>query len=420
MDFFLAILGLLALIALSNIIHRVMPLVPVPLIQIALGIITVILPLEIDVPLEPELFFVLFIAPILFNDGTRTPRDELWSLRAPILLLAVGLVFVTVIIGGYTVHTLIPSIPLAAAFGLAAILSPTDAVAVSAISARLKLPKRMRRLLEGESLMNDASGLVAFKFAIAAALSGTFSPWKASLSFVVISIGGLLFGALMAMLFIWLRLLLRRFGLEDATVHMLIIILTPFSLYILAEELGLSGILAAVAGGIVHAIEEDHSGTEMLELKKVSDSTWSVIVFVLNGLVFLLLGLQVPEVMNVIFENEAYNNRNAIGYIVLLYCLLITIRYVWLYLASRLRWKVIFGNEEFKDQISPKSLLILSVSGVRGTITLAGAFSIPLLLHNGDHFPQRDLMIFLAAGVILLSLVVASIALPLLTRKAEI
>ena len=130
--------------------------------------------------------------------------------------------------------------------------------------------------------MNDASGLVAFKFAIAAVVTGFFSFWQASLSFVVIAVGGLLFGTCLAVLLIWFRMLLRRFGMEDVTVHMLILILTPFLLYILAEDLGLSGILAAVAGGIVHAIEKDHARSEVIELRVVSENTWSVILFVLN------------------------------------------------------------------------------------------------------------------------------------------
>ena len=140
MDIFLDVLALLALIGISHVIHRFIPFIPVPLIQIVLGILIVIF-VDIHIPLNPELFFVLFIAPILFNDGKRTPLNELWSLRAPILLLAVGLVFITVIIGGFTIHAMIPAIPIAAAFGLAAILSPTDAVAVSSMSARIQLPR---------------------------------------------------------------------------------------------------------------------------------------------------------------------------------------------------------------------------------------------------------------------------------------
>lgn len=187
METFLVVLVLLGLIAISNIINRFIPFVPIPLIQIGLGVMVVLMPLGIHMTLEPELFFVLFIAPLLFNDGKRTPRNELWNLRGPILMLALGLVFATVLIAGYSINWMIPTIPLAAAFALAAILSPTDAVAVSAIAGRVHLPKSIHRILEGESLMNDASGLVAFNFAIAAAVTGMFSLPKASISFVIIA-----------------------------------------------------------------------------------------------------------------------------------------------------------------------------------------------------------------------------------------
>jgi Na+/H+ antiporter len=318
LEVFIAVLVMLVLIGVSNVIYRFIPFVPVPLIQIALGAVMTILPLGIHLHLEPELFFILFIAPLLYNDGKHTPRDELWRLRAPILLLSVGLVFATVFVVGYTIHWMIPSIPLAAAFGLAAILSPTDAVAVGALAGRIQLPKSLMRLLEGEALMNDASGLVAFKFAIAAAMTGIFSLHKATLSFLMIAVGGLLVGAVIAFLIILIRQLLRRAGLEDETMHMLLQIVTPFILYLVAEELGVSGILAAVAGGIVHAVEDDRTDQSMPKLKSVSVNTWSVILFILNGLVFVILGIQIPDVTSVIFKDPGFNNYVVIWYAIVL------------------------------------------------------------------------------------------------------
>ncbi|MFD0677556.1 MULTISPECIES: Na+/H+ antiporter [unclassified Paenibacillus] len=414
METFLDILVLISLVGISQVVHHLLPIIPVPLVQIALGIIVVLLPGHMHVPLEPELFFVLFIAPLLFQDGQRTPREELWSLKGPILLLAIGLVFATVLVGGYTIHALIPTIPLAAAFGLAAILSPTDVVAVGAIASRIHLPKKIHRLLEGEGLMNDASGLVAFKFAIAAAVTGVFSIQEASVSFVIVSVGGLIFGAFLSLVFIWFRSLLRRFGMEDVTVHMLIQILTPFVLFLMAEHAGLSGILAAVAGGIVHAVEQDRTRSSSLELKVVSESTWSVILFILNGLVFVILGLQIPDIVQHIIDDSMYSIIKALGYVVVIYVLLIVLRFLWLYVFGHLSW--MRRNKETKPT-TWTPLLLLSVSGVRGAVTLAGAFTIPLFLDSGAPFPERNLIIFLAAGVILLSLVMASITLPLLIAK---
>ncbi|WP_342423223.1 Na+/H+ antiporter [Paenibacillus sp. FSL E2-0178] len=415
METFLAVLLMLGLIAVSNIVNRFIPFVPVPLIQIGLGIVAALVPTGIHMSFEPELFFVLFIAPLLFNDGRRTPRDELWNLRAPILLLALGLVFVTVFVAGYAINWMIPSIPLAASFALAAILSPTDAVAVGALAGRVHLPKSIHRILEGESLMNDASGLVAFKFAIAAMVTGVFSLPKASLSFVMIAAGGLLLGAALSFLLIRLSVFIRRFGMEDVTIHVLLQILTPFIIYLISEEIGVSGILAVVAGGVMYAIEKDRAVSPQYKLQLVSASTWSVLLLVLNGLVFLILGVSVPDVVEVIYRDQTLNNFMVAGYVMAITALLIVLRFLWVYAYSL--WESRFRRVE---KAPLKSQVITSISGVRGAVTLAGAFSIPLVLGDGiTPFPERDLIIALAAGVILMSLVIASIFLPLLADKEE-
>lgn len=410
MELFLMILALLVLVGVSHVLNRIVPAIPVPLFQIALGALLTLGPAGIHMELDPELFFVLFVAPLLFNDGKRTPRDELWELKGWILLMSVGLVFATVLVGGYAIHAMIPSIPLSAAFGLAAILSPTDAVAVGALAGRINLPKSIIRLLEGESLMNDASGLVAFKFAIAATVTGVFSLPHATLSFVFIAAGGLLAGVVLSVLIIALRAFLRRLGIEDATMHMLIQILTPFVIYLISEEIGVSGILAVVAGGIIHAVYKDRFEPYASKLQIVSASTWSVILFVLNGLVFLMLGLQIPHVSLTIIQDPAFDNFRVVTYIAAIVALLYALRFAWVYLFSLLE-----RNDRTNRQ-KLRSTALTTLSGVRGTVTLAGAFSIPLVLNDGSPFPERNLILFLSAGVILFTLVIASVALPLLSR----
>lgn len=397
------VLVLLILIGISNVVNHFLPFVPVPLIQIALGVAAAFLPGLHHIPLNPELFLLLFIAPLLFNDGKMTPRDELWQLRSSILLLALGLVFATVLIAGPFIHWMIPAIPLSAAFALAAILSPTDAVAVSSLSGRAKLPGKIMRLLEGEALMNDASGLVAFNFAIAATVTGHFSLPKAIGSFLVIAIGGVIAGVVLGFLIIGMRMQLRRMGMEDVTLHMLIIILTPFVIYWVAEEMHVSGILAVVAAGVTHAIERDRMRSGSARLRVVSDSTWSVILFCLNGLVFILLGLEIPGVILEIWKDPAYNNGQVIGYILLITAVLILLRFVWVWAANR----------HFK------SALLTALSGVRGALTLSAAFSIPLTLADNSPFPERSLILFICSGVILLTLVIASVLLPILTRETQ-
>lgn len=403
MEIFLMVLVLLILIGISNVVNHFLPVIPVPLIQIALGVIATFVPGMHHIPLNPELFLLLFIAPLLFNDGKITPRDELWQLRSSILLLALGLVFATVLIAGPFIHWMIPAVPLSAAFALAAILSPTDAVAVGSLSGRVKLPGKIMRLLEGEALMNDASGLVAFNFAIAATVTGHFSLPKAIGSFLVIAIGGIIVGAFLGFLVIGIRMQLRRLGMEDVTLHMLIIILTPFIIYWIAEEFHVSGILAVVAAGVTHAIERDKMRRGSARLRIVSDSTWSVILFSLNGLVFILLGLEIPGVISEVWKDPAYNNGQVIGYIVLITAVLILLRFLWVWAANR----------HFR------AALLTALSGVRGALTLSAAFSIPLTLADNSPFPERSLILFICSGVILITLIVASALLPILTRDTK-
>lgn len=417
MEVFELVLIMLGLIGVSNVLNRFIPFVPVPLLQIILGTLVALLPLGLHLELNTELFLVMFIAPLLFNDGKRTPREDLWNLRSPILLLALGLVFVTVFAGGYLIHWLIPSIPLPAAFALAAILSPTDAVAVGALAGRIHLPKGIMRLLEGESLMNDASGLVAFKFAVAATVTGVFSITDAALSFLWIAIGGLVCGAVLSFIIVWIRMFIRRLGMEDVTIHMLIQILTPFLIYIITEEFGLSGILAVVAGGIVHAVERDRSESLQPELQVVSNNTWSVILYILNGLVFVILGLQIPGATETIFESPEYSNLQVVGFIGIIFAGLILLRFVWVYLFWKGSW--LLDTKEEMERPKLTSSILISLSGVRGAVTLAAAFSIPYVLQDGSPFPERDLIIFLAAGVILVSLIIASVFLPLISKKPD-
>ncbi|MCQ6280464.1 Na+/H+ antiporter [Bacillus sp. EB600] len=413
MELFLAVLLLLAIIGLSNIINHFIPFIPVPLIQIGLGVSLAALPLGIQIQMEPELFFVLFIAPLLFNDGKNVSRAALWKFRKQILMLALGLVFLTVITIGYFIYWIIPAIPLPAAFALAAILSPTDVVAVSAISSRVNMPKDIMHLLEGEGLMNDASGLVAFNFAVAATVTGAFSLTEASLSFLAIAIGGFIGGAIVAFIIIRFRVFIRRLGIEDVTIHMVIQILTPFVIFLLIEHFHLSGILAVVAAGIVHSIGQDHKQRPTGNLEIVSKNTWSVILYILNGLVFVVLGLQIPRVLSQIFKDPLFNNLEVTMYILLITSALLLLRFVWISITWWSSWKLKL-NKFTKPSL--REIGITTLSGVRGAVTLAGAFSIPFVLANGDPFPERPLIIFIAAGIILVTLAGASIFLPIIAK----
>ena len=413
------VLILLMLVSVSRLVGRVIPL-PLPLVQIAAGALLAWPTLGLHVALDPELFLFLFLPPLLFSDGWRMPKREFWRLRGPILTLAVGLVLFTVVGAGYFIHWLLPTIPLPVAFALAAVLSPTDAVAVSAI-AQSRLPTPLMHMLQGEALMNDASGLVTFKFALAAALTGVFSLTDASVTFVLVAVGGLAVGVALSLLVGRLRSWMIARGWDDPATHVVFMLLLPFAAYVVAERLGASGILSAVAAGMMQSwldLLPRQTSTRLL-----NRSVWSLLEFAFNGLIFLLLGLQLPDIIKAVVSNEAsvwptllYRCFDVIA----IFLVLLVLRFVWVQSIWRLsgwlrRWR---GKGEMVSVPTARSCWLLTVGGVRGAVTLAGVLSVPMLM-AGAAFPERDLLIFIAAGVILLSLIAACIALPLLLRGIE-
>lgn len=411
------VLILLTLVGVSRLLARVIPL-PLPLVQIGAGALLAWPSLGLHVALDPELFLFLFLPPLLFSDGWRMPKRDFWRYRGPILTLAVGLVIFTVIGAGYFIHWLLPTIPLPVAFALAAVLSPTDAVAVSAI-AQDRLPAPIMRMLQGEALMNDASGLVTFKFALAAAITGVFSLTDASLTFLLVACGGLAVGVALSWLVGRFRSWMITRGWDDPATHVVFMLLLPFAAYVLAERMEVSGILSAVAAGMMQSwvdLLPRQTSTRLL-----NRSVWTLLEFAFNGLIFLLLGLQLPDIVEAITRNEVTLWPALLWRcldVLAIFVVLAVLRYVWVQSVWRVmnvirRWR---GRGDASLELSPRSSLLLTVGGVRGAVTLAGTLSVPMLMAAGEAFPERDLLIFIAAGVILLSLVVASIGLPVLLR----
>lgn len=411
------VLILLTLVGVSRLLARVVPL-PLPLVQIAAGALLAWPTLGLHVALDPELFLFLFLPPLLFSDGWRMPKRDFWRYRGPILTLAVGLVVFTVVGAGYFIHWLIPSIALPVAFALAAVLSPTDAVAVSAI-AQDRLPAPIMRMLQGEALMNDATGLVTFKFALAAAITGVFSLADASLTFVLVACGGLAVGVALSWLVGRFRSWMITRGWDDPATHVVFMLLLPFAAYVLAEQLGASGILSAVAAGMMQSwvdLLPRQTSTRLL-----NRSVWTLLEFAFNGLIFLLLGLQLPDIISAVTHDEV-TVWPALLFrcldVLAIFLVLAVLRYIWVQSIWRLMTQVrrLRGRGDETLELSTRSSLLLTVGGVRGAVTLAGTLSVPMLISAGVAFPQRDLLIFIAAGVILLSLVAACIGLPLLLR----
>ena len=413
------VLLVLMLGALTGIAARYVRAIPLPLIQIALGALIAWPQDGLHIAFDPELFLLLFIPPLLFADGWRIPKREFFALAKPILLLAFGLVFITVFGLGYLIHWLIPSIPLTVAFALAAVVSPTDAVAVSAISRNLGMPSKTMHLLEGESLLNDASGLVALKFAVAATLTaGSFSWENAAKDFTWMSVGGLGLGALMGWGFSRGRdMVTRRVGDVAATQMVLLLILLPFASYIMGEYIGVSGILSAVAAGIATNFA-DLDRSNFISERLQTEGTWSMVEAAFNGAIFLLRGRQLPSIIGETLRGAAHRDVwLLLGYVAAISCALLALRWAWLMLGVRSSLHKAHRQGRMVERPSALLTLATTVAGIRGAVTLAAALSIPTHLANGRVFPERNLLIFLATGTILFTLVLGSIVLPLLLRR---
>ncbi len=421
MEAFELILLLLAAVLLSAIIDQIVPKVSSPLIQIGLGLLIALFavsPIEINV--DPELFLVLFIAPLLFYDTKRADKAALLKNIRPVVSLAIGLVIATTLIIGYSVNFLIPSVPLAAAFALGAALGPTDAVAVSSLSKEVNLNKRQSSILNGEFLINDASGIVSFQFAIAAVVTGAFSFIDAGASFVVEFLGGIAVGIILGLLANFVMRKIRAVGLESTTFHVLFEVFLPFIIFLLAEFVHTSGILAVVAAGMIISLTPREIRPSVSRTNIVSSSVWRVIDFTLNGLVFVLLGAQLPNAMSSEWESLQISNFFLIEYVFLITFILMLVRFLWV-LAMDIAYMRRKEHRKYKKS-DIRTTLVTTLAGSKGAITLSIVLTIPFFITTdaGDvAFPQRSLIIFLASGVIVLTLLIATFVIPLIAPKKE-
>ncbi|KMT21969.1 Na+/H+ antiporter [Clostridium cylindrosporum] len=415
MDLLMTVLLLLVCLLISSVISHYIPFIPTALTQIAFGIIIALVFKNVSVEIETEWFLLLFVAPLLYNDGRHFPNEELWKMRVPILGNAIVLVLLTTIGGGYFIYWVIPDIPLAASFALAAILSPTDPVSVNGIAKRIHIPEKVLNLVRGESLINDASGLVAFNYAVTAVVTGYFSLQKALFDFSYTFFVGAILGLVLSLLISWIEFTLRKQGINDVIFHSLLQIMTPFIIFIITEKmLHASGVIAVVVAGVVHSLRRARVEAKAAQQQLLTESLWSTVIFILNGIVFLLLGLNIPSSMDETVANPNISNWLAVGYVIAIGVSILGIRFIWSYIFSNYEYYIRRVNDCAKPSI--KASLLISLTGVRGGVTMAGVLSIPYLLMSGEEFPQRSLILFLAAGVILFTLIIATVFLPLLSK----
>lgn len=414
------ILCILGAVLLSSFLSRFLPRISTPLVQIVLGLIASQMPFFPDVQLDPELFLVLFIAPLLYLEAHEINKSQLLKSLKLSLSLAIGLAIFTMVVVGFSLHTLWPMFPLAAALALGAALGPTDAVAVSSLSHEATLTQRQIGVLKGESLFNDASGIVGFQFAIAAAVTGQFRVGEAAWEFLITFFGGAVFGCIVGVLANWVFESSRQLGWETTTTRILMELFLPFLLYLGAEAVHVSGILSVVAAGLVIRFDRTGIGPNVARTNIVASSVWSVLSFSLNGAVFILLGMLLPGAMRASWDNPMVSNYTLLAVILCVSTLIVGLRFLWVSGMLRLARA---QDSHKRRRMTPerwRSAAVMTFGGAKGTITLSLMFTIPYTIADGEWFPMRDELIFIAGGVIIVTLLLSNFLLPVIApNKAK-
>jgi monovalent cation/hydrogen antiporter len=398
----------LAVAGLSTLARRLS--IPYPILLVIGGLVLGVVPGLPEVELEPDLVLVIFLPPLLFYAAFNSSLRDLRADARAISLTSIGLVLATTCAVAVIAHEAIDGMPWAMAFALGAIVSPTDPVAATAIMRRLSVPRRLVTVVEGESLVNDASALIAYRVAVAAAVGGTFSLGEAALDFVVAAGGGVAVGLAAG----WVIGEVRR-RLDDPPTEITVSLLTGYAAYVPAEQLGLSGVLAAVTAGLYigRLSPEISSGRMRIQ----GFATWDVLVFVLNATLFLLIGLQLNTILDGL---SGYSTGELLGYAALIAGTVIVMRIVWSFTMPYVIRALDRRPSQRERRAGEAFRMVAAWSGMRGAVSLAAALALPLETDAGAPLPERNLILFLTFAVILATLVLQGLTLPALIRALRI
>jgi CPA1 family monovalent cation:H+ antiporter len=384
--------------------------IPYPLLLVIGGLLLSHMSNLPRVQIDPDYVFLVFLPPLLYYAALQTSwRDFCQNIR-PISLLAVGLTLFTTVAVAAAAHWTIPNFSWPVAFVLGAIISPPDAIAATAVAQRLRVPKRIITILEGESLVNDAIALVAYRFAVQAAGSGGFSMSDAAVQFVIVSSGGIVVGLAVGFLVTWIRP-----RLHDPSVEEMVSLLTPYLAYLPAERLHLSGVLATVACGLMVARRISHIASPTMRIRGYA--VWDAITFLLNGLVFILIGFALPGILDGI---QGIPRWQLIEYAVMISATAVIVRLIWVYPATYLPRMLIPYVKKHDPIPSPGGVFVVGWTGMRGIVSLAAALALPRVLPDGAAFPNRAMVLFLTFGVIVSTLLVQGLSLPLIIRVLKL
>lgn len=394
---------LIVLLALANKMR-----ITNPILLVVAGLALGFIPSLPAVVLDPQVVFLLFLPPILYDAATRTSWHDFKLEIRPISRLAIALVFLTTMAVAITCYFFIPGFTWPLAFVLGAIVSPPDAVATTSITKGLGLNKRVVTILQGESLVNDASALIAYRFAISAVGTGVFVFWKAGLGFLILAAGGVLAGLAVGYVVINIHKRIR----DNSIISTSLTLLTPFISYLAAEHVYSSGVLAVVTTGLMISWRAPEIFTYHTRIR--NSAVWDTVIFLLNAFIFILIGLQLPLILE---DLTGYATADLIVYGLLVSGITIVVRIMWIFGAAYI--PIGRKRKNHDGSIEPdtwKNVLIMAWSGSRGVVSLATALAMPLMLSNGNAFPQRSLILFLAFVVILVTLVIQGLSLPVLIK----
>lgn len=399
------------LIVLSAFTDRIK--IPYSVLLVFIGLIIGFIPFLPNLKLDPNIVFLIFLPPLLYDAAFKTSWLDFKKEIRPISTLAISLVFFTMVIVAIAAHYLIPGFTWPISFLLGAIVSPPDAVAAGSIIKGLGLNKKIITIIEGESLVNDASALIAYRYALGAVLSGSFVLWKAGLQFIFVCAGGIAAGLIVGYILVFAHKKIK----DNALVETSLSLLTPYLAYLLAEKFHTSGILAVVTAGILIGWHSREIFSFQTRLQ--TTAVWNVCIFLVNGIVFILIGLQLPDL---VVGLKSSTLIQLIGYGLIISAVTIIIRIVWVF-AGAYHQKLFAGKKNTIEDEEPtnwKNVLVVAWTGTRGVVSLATALAVPFTLRNGDAFPKRHSILLLAFTVILVTLVIQGLTLPLLVRLLKI
>lgn len=401
MEVIATVIVLLAVVtALAEVTDRIR--IPYPILLVLAGIGIGLVPGLPRITLDPEIVFLVFLPPILYAAAWTTSWADFKAAKRPITLLAIGCVIFTTCAVAWVAHEFIPDLGWAESFVLGAIISPPDAVAATAATKGLGIPKRITTILEGESLVNDATGLIAYRYAVAAVVSGAFSIWSAGLQFFLVAAGGIVLGLAMGFIFKWIHKITPNNPTTDTTLTFL----TPFISYVVAESIHISGVLAVVSAGLFLSWNSSTIFSQQTRLQ--ANGTWNTAIFILNGIIFILIGLQLPYILERI---GSHSFLTLLSYGAIVSLAVIVGRIIWVYPGAyvpRLLSKSIRKKEPFPEV---RLVTVVAWSGMRGVVSLAAALALPLTVAGSSPFPNRDLIIFLTFCVIFSTLVLQGLTL---------